>query len=468
MNPSAARLLMASRSAGGKALALRASWAVLLAMLAIGFLTAAALSHAQGSGGLTWVKLLDRKPHVIAFSPGFATDRLVLLGNSNKDIEHGIWRSIDGGETWVKSSEGIPENKDVDVYEIVFSPAFAQDRTVFASINKQRIALREAPGAIFRSTDRGQTWHELQMSGFPLRGTRSMQDLVSFSLSPAFANDGVVFAVASATGVFRSTDRGVNWQQVLEENASEVAVAPSYAREHMVAVATANSGMLVSTDGGATWSPAHAGLEGMRNFKRVIFSADFARDRTMLAMNTGDGIFISRDAAGSWQNIARPPFGEQIIGMSATPSFVSDGFLAYAVKSGEVFLTEDLGRTWKATGAPALLGGQIETVVLAPDYVASRTLYAVSVYQGLFRYYPVVAGSEEASKATAVAVAKAATAEALPTVMAREEARKAEELVETGCIAYYIPPVMLIGVLLFRGRKREQSPSRAGCGRKQP
>jgi hypothetical protein len=171
-------------------------------------------------------------------------------------------------------------------------------------------------------------------------------------------------------------------------------------------------------------------------------------------MNTGDGIFVSRDAGASWQNIARPLAGEQMVTMSATPGFASDGFLAYAVKSGEVFLTEDFGKSWKATGAAANLGGQIEMLVLRPDYAASRILYAVSVYQGLFRHYPVAAGSEVALQATAVAVEKAATAEALPTVMAQQDARKAEELTETGCITYYIPPVMLMGVLLLRSRGR--------------
>jgi photosystem II stability/assembly factor-like uncharacterized protein len=414
-------------------------------------------AYAQEDPPLTWSKLLDNKPHVMAFSPNFATDRLALFGNSNKDREHGIWRSTDGGETWAKSSEGIPEKKEIDVYEIVFSPDFANDRTVFASVNKQRVMLKEAPGALFRSTDGGQTWQEIAMSGFPSRGVRPMQDLVSLSLSPDFTRDGTMFAIAATVGIYRSTDRGSTWEQLLAENATEVRVAPSYAEERLVAVATPNSGILFSADGGNTWSPRNSGLEGVRNFKRVAFSADFAQDRTMLAMSSSDGIFITRNAGASWEGIARPPANDPMIVMAATPGFASEGFLAYGLKSGEVFLSEDLGQTWNATDSVGIMGGQIEALFLSPDYAVSRTLYAVSVFKGLFRYYPVEAGSEVALTATAVSVNATATAAAIPTALAREKETREEGLTETGCITYYIPVVVLgIWALRYRSRHRQE------------
>jgi hypothetical protein len=230
----------------------------------------------------------------------------------------------------------------------------------------------------------------------------------------------------------------------------------------LVAIATVGSGILFSTDGGDTWSPRNSGLEGVRNFKRVVFSSKFARDRTMLAISSSDGIFMTRDAGASWENIVRPPENEQMVVMATTPHFVSDGFLAYALKSGEVFLSEDLGRTWKATESAGILGGQIEAIFLPPDYATSRTLYAVSVYKGLFRYLPVESGSELVLTATAVAARATATAEAVSMSLAREREIKAEELAETGCITYYILPVLMLGVWALRygtHRQRKEEPS---------
>jgi photosystem II stability/assembly factor-like uncharacterized protein len=411
-------------------------------------------AHAQPGGQPTWLKLLDTKPHIMAFSPEFSTDRLALFGTSRHDQEHGIWRSTDGGETWTKSSDGIPEGKEVDVYDIAFSPAFAQDQTVFASVHKQKVTLREAPGALFRSTDGGKTWEEVAMEGFPSSGVRPQQDLTSLSLSPDFARDGTMFAAVAAVGAYRSTDRGNTWARVSTENANEVQVAPNFAQERLVAVATINSGLLLSTDGGETWSPSAGGLERVRNVKQVLFSRDFAQDRTILAMSPTDGIFLSRDAGASWENLARPPENELMVFMAATPTFASDRFLAYALRGGEVYLSEDLGRTWKATDSTGILERQVEAIFMPPDYATSRTLYAVSIFGGLFRYHPVEAGSEAAAAATAVAVQATATAEAVPTVLARERQIREETLKETGCIAYYIPPTIFLGIWALHRRRQ--------------
>ncbi len=412
------------------------------------------VAEAQQADQLTWSKLSDRKPSVMAFSPSFDTDRLALFGSSNKDNEHGIWRSTDGGDTWVKSSQGIPEAKKVDVYTIEFSPSFDQDNLVYASVNKQKVAMREAPGALFRSADGGQTWEEVEMSGFPSRGVRPLQDLRSLSLSPDFLNDGTMFAVASATGLYRSTDRGSTWKQLLVENAIEIRVAPTYPKEPLVVATTNSAGILFSTDGGDTWAPRNTGIEGVRNFKQVIFSADFADDRTMLALSSSDGIFISKDAGETWESVVRPPSNGQMAMMATTPNFVAEGALAYALTNSEVFLSADLGRTWKSTDSAGVLGGQIQGLFMPPDFATSQILYAVSVFGGLYRYYPVAAGSEQAIAATAAAVKATATAQAIPTALAREKAVLQEELTETGCITYYIAPPFLLGLWVLSRRQR--------------
>ncbi len=411
-------------------------------------------AYAQQDGRLTWLKLSDRKPAAMAFSPNFTEDRLVLIGNSNKDNEFGIWRSTDGGETWVKSSDGIPEAKEVNVYDIVFSPDFANDQTVFATMNKQRVTLGEATGALFRSTDAGLTWVEMEMTGFPSRGARPLQDMVSLSLSPNFTQDGIMFAVVSAVGLYRSTDRGNTWQQLLAENANEIQVSPAFAEDHLVAAATANSGILFSTDGGDTWIPRNSGLEGARNFKRVIFSSNFKQDRSILTMSVSHGIFITRNAGESWESIGKPPEGEQMLLMATNSRFNIDGYVAYSLRNAAIFLSKDLGRTWEDTDSAGILGGQIQAMFMPPDYATSQTLYAVSVFGGLHRYHPVLAGSEAAATATAVAVNATATAVAIPTAMALEQQIKEETLKETGCITFYIPPMVLLGIGALRRRAR--------------
>jgi hypothetical protein len=177
----------------------------------------------------------------------------------------------------------------------------------------------------------------------------------------------------------------------------------------------------------------------------------------MLAMSVSSGLFITRNAGESWENLVAPPENQTVILMATTPRFVAEGAVAYSLRNAEIFLSEDLGRTWQPTDSGSILGGQVVAMFMPPDYVASRILYAVSVFGGVFRYHPVEAGSEVALTATAVAVQATATAAAIPTAIAAEQAKKIEDFTETGCISYYIPPIMLIGVWVLRSRSRRGS-----------
>ena len=411
-------------------------------------------TYAQEAAQLTWSKFSDAKPHAMAFSPHFASDRLALYGSSNKEQALGIWRTTDGGETWEKSSEGIPEKKQIFVYEIHFSPDYDNDLTIYISVNKQKVTLREANGALYRSTDAGQTWEEIELSGFPMMGVRPSQSLLGFDFSPNYAQDHTLFAVEATKSVFRSTDGGSIWEEVLKEKGNDIAVMSGAGGETVIAVTTDASGVFFSADNGDTWETRNTGIEGVRNFKQVLFSANFAQDKSLLIMSTTEGVFITYDAGASWQNIVKPPANDFLQAMAATPGFQSEGFLAYALRSGEVFLTEDLGQTWLDTDAAGLLGAQVEGLFMQSDYASSRTMWASSGFSGLYRHYPVEAGSEVALAATAVAVGATATTEAVATALAERQVVQAD-IRESGCITYTIPPFLLLGVWLARYRKRD-------------
>ena len=72
-------------------------------------------------GGDTWTDS-GVPGGLVAFSPDFAHDRLVL--------SEGRWRSADGGQTWQPSAVGL-EPTDWGAASLFFSPHFAADQTVY-------------------------------------------------------------------------------------------------------------------------------------------------------------------------------------------------------------------------------------------------------------------------------------------------------------------------------------------------
>ncbi len=124
--------------------------------------------------------------------------------------DRGIYRSMDGGETWenihsVSDQTGAadlimdPENPD-----ILYASFHQRRRHVFTYIGGG------PESAVYKSTDGGETWTEA-MSGLP----QGKMGRVGLAVSPADPN--VVYAIieaeGSAGGFFRSTNKAGTWSK---------------------------------------------------------------------------------------------------------------------------------------------------------------------------------------------------------------------------------------------------------------
>jgi photosystem II stability/assembly factor-like uncharacterized protein len=150
----------------------------------------------------------------------------------------GIYKSIDGGETWAKLSNGLPSTL---IGKIDISIARSQPSTVYAMI--------EAPGAeggLYRSTDAGASW-KLVNNAANLRSRPFYFHYVD--VNPRDPNDVWVNTLT----LQRSRDGGINFNAVSTPHADNHGIwfnpdNPSYA------IQSNDGGANVTTDGGRTWS----------------------------------------------------------------------------------------------------------------------------------------------------------------------------------------------------------------------
>jgi len=124
--------------------------------------------------------------------------------------DRGLYKSADGGKTW-KTVLTISENTGVaDVAldpsnpDILYASAYQRRRHVFTLIDGG------PEGAIYKSTDAGGTWNKLK-SGLP------SVDMGRIGLAVSPVDPNVVYATVEAAdgkgGIFRSEDRGANWER---------------------------------------------------------------------------------------------------------------------------------------------------------------------------------------------------------------------------------------------------------------
>jgi photosystem II stability/assembly factor-like uncharacterized protein len=222
----------------------------------------------------------------------------------------GIYRSTDGGQTWVPV-----------LAQIVNAIAFESATT--------GIAVGVDTGAVWRTTDGGNNWSEVQA-----QGAMGLYRIVS----PAA---GVYVALQGVNGSYkirRSTDGGLTWSTVASAAGGDALTDVAFANGTGVAV-TGQGAVLRTTDGGATWSVPIV-LDGAGALQTVAF----ADANTVVAMSGQGKVFRSTDAGLTWTA------GEDLFfaGAGFLPRLkFRDATTGYAVGNyGQVWRTTDAGQSW--------------------------------------------------------------------------------------------------------------------------
>lgn len=222
----------------------------------------------------------------------------------------GLLRSHDGGRSFVDAFAGLELDGPVSVIAVALSPAFARDHTVFAGVT----------GGVLRSRDGGESWRAAAL--------RTPPPVIScLATSPAYEEDGVLFAGTIEDGVFRSGDRGVTWASwnfgLIDLGVLCLALSPAFGADEMLLAGT-ETGIYRSANGGRAWRAA--GLpEEAGAIAALAFSLNYATDRTVWAGGEESGLWVSHDGARSWERVP-----ERAAGVSALAS-VGRGLVVAAV-----------------------------------------------------------------------------------------------------------------------------------------
>jgi photosystem II stability/assembly factor-like uncharacterized protein len=183
-------------------------------------------------------------------------------------IGNGIYKSVDGGETW--NFSGLPNSERIA--KIVVSPANGD--TVYAAVPGNLWSDSTERG-LYKTTDGGASWNLVLKGANPSTGASWVamdpnDPNVLFACMWDFRRKGWTFRSGgdgadkpSGSGLFRSADGGATWTEVTPEankgfpkkpyGRLAVAIAPSNPKRVYCFVESTDSALFVSDDGGATW-----------------------------------------------------------------------------------------------------------------------------------------------------------------------------------------------------------------------
>jgi len=215
--------------------------------------------------------------------------------------DRGLYKTTDGGKTW-KAVLTISENTGVNDIamdpsnpDILYASAYQRRRHVFTLIDGG------PESAIYKSTDAGATWNKLK-SGLP------SVDMGRIGLAISPADPNVVYAAIEAAdgkgGIFRSDDKGANWER---RNEFDVG-AMYYARivpdpKNVDRIFIMNVELRESRDGGKT---LHKVNEANHHGDNHAMWIDADNTKHWLLGSDG-GMYETWDDAKTWQFKANLP-----------------------------------------------------------------------------------------------------------------------------------------------------------------
>lgn len=271
---------------------------------------------------------------------------------SNTDI--GLFRSQDGGQSWIPSSAGMPQDWRNTTYWVTFDPDDPQLAWGAFSgthdLPRPKMWRRRDPetfrGGVGISRDGGRTWAPAR--GLPLG---AVTHVLVDPASPAGRR--TVYACVFGRGVYKSAD------------------------------------------GGVTWSARNEGLRWRQPFAWRIVQAPGRRLYLIVSRRSEDGrigddqdgaLFVSDDGAGTWRAVGLPPGTNGPTGLLVDPADPSRLYLSAWGRfnpdgdtGGGIFLSTDQGTTWRLIFAE---GQHVYDVTIDPR---NGVLYACGFDQGAWR-----------------------------------------------------------------------------------
>jgi hypothetical protein len=276
-----------------------------------------------------------------------------------------VFSSDDLGHTWKEHSIAFPDGLDASVERVWQLAPGAEDGVVYAGTE---------PGAIFRSTDRGETFElERALWDHPHRkdwgegyGGQAFHTLLPHPTDPASLTAGI-----STGGVYQTTDGGASWaprnQGIKAEFLPEGQQYPEFGQcVHKVTRHPANparlylqnhGGVYRSDDEGGSWQSIAEGLPSDFGFPVVVHPHE--PDTVFVFPLSGEGrfppegrptVWRSRDAGSTWEPLTKglPQefYAAVMRDAMCTDTHASAG-LYFGGRNGSVWGSADAGESWR-------------------------------------------------------------------------------------------------------------------------
>ena len=255
----------------------------------------------------------------------------------------GVFKTVNTGTTWEPIFDDMPTLSIGDI-----AVAESDPNIVWVGTGEANIFRASEPGiGIYKSTDAGKTWKNMG-----LEGTYTIARVVIHPKNPDIvyvAATGHEWTTNPDRGVYKTTDGGATWQNVLTVNekvgANDLVMDPRQPDTLYAAtwnrirkrwsdpVPGGEDGLFKTTDGGKTWTPINSGLPDTNFTGRI--GIDLCRTKPSVIYAYVDNHTPGAEPrAGDRDSYGRPR--------------------QRGIVGAEVYRSDDAGASWRKVSPPGM------------------------------------------------------------------------------------------------------------------
>lgn len=189
--------------------------------------------------------------HSVVFHP--EKPDVIYVAIQPRGARNGIWRTRDGGKTWEQMRRGLPPGEEFGRTTLALAPSDPDVIYALASDVRKRVL------GVFRSTDGGDNWKEILGNRFP--GERFMSYNSTIVVHPGKPD----FVIWGGARLYRTRNGGVSWQTIT--SGARGTSKYVHSDHHALVMPQGNlvfsgndGGVAVSEDGGDTWEERVRGM----------------------------------------------------------------------------------------------------------------------------------------------------------------------------------------------------------------